>query len=624
MRSSGNGRINIAASAQRLEVDNRISLRFYYRIADNILKQGIPTYGTINHDYSYINSCFYGRQYSNCHDLDTLPNQMEKFNLKIIEESSQVNMFSRVIEEESPLADEADIFRAERNIVDLYVMLLRFSSLTTETIPHHQDYKQLPQSQRNYLKKKLLTALTELEELKPVVQQKVDELNRKRWTNHNQNASFGSSLEWPLVRNRIPTNSVITKSTIQEFSFRGSRNQQVSLSRPVDEHFRRMSISFPPPKEETLSRHSILGPNGLRGQWQPPIGDKGIQYPSNLDLTPVEIPSFSQHVEDGFKCIRDNSSSDSGKLSSEPVARPDDDTNVLQPEEPRPMISFDATENSVPDIIRQPSPPPVLAEVQDLMVEQSNQVSEPECKMENASLDSLVGSDAPLQLHISTSLMESFMKLAKSNTDKNLETCGVLAGLLKNRKFYVTALIIPKQESTSDQCQTTNEEEIFEAQDKRSLFPLGWIHTHPTQSCFMSSIDVHTHYSYQIMLPEAIAIVMAPRDTSRKHGIFRLTTPGGMSVIRHCHRRGFHPHDPPADGSPIYKQCTDVYMSSSLTFDIIDLRQSESGLSDPHKRRRNNDRLVLSLRLEGPLSCAVCWLKLPPCLLTVPPPTDGS
>jgi len=27
-----------------------------------------------------------------------------------------------------------------------------------------------------------------------------------------------------------------------------------------------------------------------------------------------------------------------------------------------------------------------------------------------------------------------------------------------------------------EQCQATNEEEIFEAQDKRSLFPLGWIH----------------------------------------------------------------------------------------------------------------------------------------------------
>lgn len=30
--------------------------------------------------------------------------------------------------------------------------------------------------------------------------------------------------------------------------------------------------------------------------------------------------------------------------------------------------------------------------------------------------------------------------------------------------------------SLSYQCQTTNEEEIFEVQDKQSLFPLGWIH----------------------------------------------------------------------------------------------------------------------------------------------------
>ncbi|RWV97612.1 hypothetical protein GW17_00039589 [Ensete ventricosum] len=41
------------------------------------------------------------------------------------------------------------------------------------------------------------------------------------------------------------------------------------------------------------------------------------------------------------------------------------------------------------------------------------------------------------------------------------------------------------------------------------------LQTHPTQSCFMSSIDLHTQYAYQILLPEAIAIVMAPKDGSR-------------------------------------------------------------------------------------------------------------
>lgn len=104
------------------------------------------------------------------------------------------------------------------------------------------------------------------------------------------------------------------------------------------------------------------------------------------------------------------------------------------------------------------------------------------------------------------------------------------------------------------------------------------------------------------MLPESIAIVMAPRDSSRyvlllisrtensgaqlllilqitsalhirrNHGIFRLTTPGGMGVIRHCPRRGFHAHDPPPDGGPIYKECSDVYLNPKLKFDVIDLR----------------------------------------------------
>jgi hypothetical protein len=32
-------RINVTASARKLDVDNRISLRYYFRIADNVLKQ---------------------------------------------------------------------------------------------------------------------------------------------------------------------------------------------------------------------------------------------------------------------------------------------------------------------------------------------------------------------------------------------------------------------------------------------------------------------------------------------------------------------------------------------------------------------------------------------------------
>ncbi|XP_015070862.1 AMSH-like ubiquitin thioesterase 1 [Solanum pennellii] len=515
MTRSSSGQINIAARTKKLDVDNRIALRIYYRIADNVLKQ-------------------------------------------------------------------ADIFRAEGDVIDLYVMLLRYSSLVSETIPCHRDYRASLQSNKIYLKKRLLNAVAELEDLKPIVQQKLEALNRKstyqvnKGNNHHQNNLLGFSGEYSPANNQSfkawGANKIA--APVRKFGYQVPITTQFLPVKPVDEHIRRLSLSIPRPTDETLNRHSILGPNGLRGQLQLPASDRGVSYPSNVDFTPVLIPSLlKQPLESESSDKKDDISSECGKPCQELMLPVNSDKPVLRLEEPASLISFDVEEIPLQsEIIRQPSPPPVLAEVQDLMPTAACPIEEVECGLVKSSPDGLICSEDPLQLHISASVMDTFMKLAKSNTNKNLETCGVLAGSLKNRKFYITALIIPKQESTSDSCQTTNEEEIFEVQDKQSLFPLGWIHTHPTQSCFMSSIDVHTQYSYQIMLPEAIAIVMAPRDSSRTHGIFRLTNPGGMTVIRQCPRRGFHPHDPPPDGSPIYKHCTDVYMDSNLKFDVIDLR----------------------------------------------------
>lgn len=107
-------------------------------------------------------------------------------------------------------------------------------------------------------------------------------------------------------------------------------------------------------------------------------------------------------------------------------------------------------------------------------------------------------------------IISSFLDVAATNTVKNLESCGVLAGKLSHDEFTITTLIIPKQTSTSDSVTMISEEEIFAVQDQRDILTLGWIHTHPTQQCFMSSVDLHTHFPYQLLIAEAIAIVIAP------------------------------------------------------------------------------------------------------------------
>lgn len=55
-------------------------------------------------------------------------------------------------------------------------------------------------------------------------------------------------------------------------------------------------------------------------------------------------------------------------------------------------------------------------------------------------------------------ILEAFLRIAERNTRNNLETCAMLAGTLRGGVFVVTTLIVPKQESTADTCDTLNEE----------------------------------------------------------------------------------------------------------------------------------------------------------------------
>ena len=44
-----------------------------------------------------------------------------------------------------------------------------------------------------------------------------------------------------------------------------------------------------------------------------------------------------------------------------------------------------------------------------------------------------------------------------------------------------STLIIPKQKGTSDTVEMLSEEDVLTVHLEKELYPLGWIHTHPTQ-----------------------------------------------------------------------------------------------------------------------------------------------
>ncbi|XP_037546913.1 AMSH-like protease [Nematolebias whitei] len=158
-----------------------------------------------------------------------------------------------------------------------------------------------------------------------------------------------------------------------------------------------------------------------------------------------------------------------------------------------------------------------------------------------------------------------FLQLAESNTTRGIETCGVLCGRLTHDEFLLTHVVIPKQSAGPDFCDMENVEELFSFQDQQQLLTLGWIHTHPTQTAFLSSVDLHTHCSYQLMLPEAIAIVCAPKHNEL--GVFRLTGPG-VSEVSGCRHKGFHPH---SKEPPLFTVCKHVVFRA-MKLHLLDLR----------------------------------------------------
>ncbi|RDX87413.1 AMSH-like ubiquitin thioesterase 3 [Mucuna pruriens] len=488
--------IDLDSIARKVEVDNRIPLRYYYRIADNLLKQ-------------------------------------------------------------------ASIYRDENNVVDLYIILLRFLSLVSETIPYHRDYQASLSNERAAYKKRSLAALDELESLKPEFKRRVEKLNdshvkallpEENGFNNALQSSVNSSLEWPAFNKSYNVGVDFKQPTgLGSQSSWNYNNMLSSNSMPIDKQFQKLSLNLPTPNKETLSRHSFLGPNGLRGQWLGPSAEIKVQYPSSSDLTHAKDSSPHQAGQYDIVAIKD---AVQGPVTStmDSVLSLDDGRWMPPAVDSRFPVVTESREEPLQLLnIKQPLPPPVLAQVYPEHAPiPPSKVADPRPGPAKSSHDSGHGPTTYQHLHIPIKMMEDFLRLASENTRKNLETCGVLAGSL---------------------CQTLNEEEIFEVQDSLSLFPLGWIHTHPSQTCFMSSVDLHTHYSYQIMLPEAIAIVMAPTDTTSPHGIFHLSDPGGVSVIRNCQQRGFHPHEEPSDGSSIYEHCSHVYMNANLKYDVVDLRK---------------------------------------------------
>lgn len=171
-------------------------------------------------------------------------------------------------------------------------------------------------------------------------------------------------------------------------------------------------------------------------------------------------------------------------------------------------------------------------------------------------------------------LRHRFLQIAEHNTRQKLETLGILTGTLIQNALFITKLVVPEQVSTSDTCEMVDELALYEwtTTQPEDLMVLGWIHTHPTQTCFLSSRDLHTHFPFQATLAESVAIVCSPSHQP-DYGVYRLTDPPGLQAIKACRQSAtFHPHEQTHIFTDALGRPGHVIEHSDLHFEVIDLR----------------------------------------------------
>ncbi|RKF59852.1 hypothetical protein OnM2_056013 [Erysiphe neolycopersici] len=451
------------------------------------------------------------------------------------------------------LLREALIYQQERNDQQAYLLFMRYAALVAERFPLHPSFKD-PEYKLvlNSIKKNLPTVLDSMEVLKPRINSRynawhqsehlADIVSQKLNNVRRTTTDIKLSPSDPAIAGNISTlaaaeNRELAVKIAQEEINRRSKVRRINspVSSPRYDSFQEKSTEL----LGNLNLEPVEQDDDLHDESRSNIQESG-KLLANLD----EISFFdSDEISVEQNPIK---LSTDGKYPYPTVAKPRLITYEFE-QRRSPELPISLTPNRPPkkpfqsEISNTDIPPPrpqkFLNALDPPTPPESNVPSytfRPSSYLENGN---------PLRtIFLPVGLRSEFLKYAQPNTRKNLETCGMLCGTLISNALFIRQVVIPEQESTCDTCETTNEGALFDYCDKEDLLVLGWIHTHPTQTCFMSSRDLHTQCGYQIMMPESIAIVCAPSKIP-SWGVFRLTDPPGLGSVLNCTHTGlFHPH----------------------------------------------------------------------------------
>ncbi|KAL8928429.1 MAG: hypothetical protein Q9172_000915 [Xanthocarpia lactea] len=502
------------------------------------------------------------------------------------------------------LIKEAEIYEHEGNEQQAYLLLFRHARLILDKLPKHPEAR----SKANdvvlqQLRKDVLQNISKLEKLRPRINKRYEryqailrERNRAKAVNNQALAASGrvsADAQSHKGHSRLPSDPPLSHGSepltagenrelavklahkeIRRRATARKATRQVGITEEEEQARRTAGVWGDWEEALTKDEHSIhrdtlskelhnvrMQVNGTRPEAPRHGGTRPEVESQNSHILYPSVPQRSAHDQNAYSYSSPGTTSDD-LGATYPISSP--------PQRPLKTPSYLVEDTSLPQrpdkeaITRTTSPSrSATASPTQQDLKPSTFTFQSSAYLENGT---------PLRtVFLPPDLRHRFLTIALPNTTANLETCGILCGTLISNALFISKLVIPEQKSTSDTCETVNEGDLFDYIDGEDLMILGWIHTHPTQTCFMSSRDLHTHSGYQVMMPESIAIVCAP--SRGDWGVFRLTDPPGMKSVLNCTQSGlFHPHAE----SNIYTDALrpgHVYEAKGLEFDVVDMRR---------------------------------------------------
>ncbi|QSZ31108.1 hypothetical protein DSL72_000671 [Monilinia vaccinii-corymbosi] len=487
------------------------------------------------------------------------------------------------------LLREAHIYRAEDNDQQAYLLFMRYAALVAENLPRHPSAKD-PETKRGLraAQKTLPDVLDRLEALKPRINTRYDNWQRALERRKEIHAARENETSRPSSRADLAASDPAIAGNTTTLTAADNGELAVKLAHKEirrRDAVRRATRQAGVSEEEEQERRTA----GLWDDWEAALSKSDHNVED--DDVRRHMEASRRRLDGSHDIVPDEEKKRPAKLSSRPARyvqtatrNGSNDYRYPSISKSQPLIIHDLKTPSPPSRLPLKPPkeafeppayesPPAIPEkhVSDRRESSSSDMAGQDPKFTFRPSAYLENGKPLRTVFLPPTLRQEFLACAASNTQANLETCGMLCGTLISNALFISRLVIPEQTSTSDTCETTNESAFFDYCASEDLMVLGWIHTHPTQSCFMSSRDLHTHCGYQIMMPESIAIVCAP-SKNPSWGVFRLTDPPGMPAVLNCKQTGlFHPHEE----RNIYTDALrpgHVFEAEGLEFRIIDQR----------------------------------------------------